>query len=81
MERIMEPNGGINSLGKMKGVVLLDKNKFLAMSPAERVRKVNKLLHDCDLNEISFLIGIPISSLSKIMKEGDYLYHKVDKKY
>ena len=43
MERIMEPNGGINSLGKMKGVVLLDKNKFLAMSPAERVRKVNKL--------------------------------------
>ena len=59
----------------------MDKNKFLAMSPAERVRKVNKLLHDCDLNEISFLIGIPISSLSKIMKEGDYLYHKVDKKY
>lgn len=59
----------------------MDKDKFIAMSPAERVRVVNKLLQDHDLRGVSKLIGIPSSSLSKIMREGDYLYHKADKKY
>ena len=61
--------------------MLMDKDKFLAMTPAERVRIVNKLLQDHDLRGVAKVIGIPSSSLSKIMREGDYLYHKADKKY
>lgn len=59
----------------------MDKQKFLTMSPSERVQEVNNLLQDHDLKEISDLIGIPSSSFSKIMREGDYMYHKADKKY
>lgn len=59
----------------------MDKDKFLAMTPAERVRIVNKLLQNHDLRGVAKVIGIPSSSLSKIMREGDYLYHKADKKY
>src|SRR5690625_4459622 len=59
----------------------MDKDKFLAMTPAERVRIVNKLLQDHDLRGVAKVLGIPSSSLSKIMREGDYLYHKADKKY
>lgn len=59
----------------------MNKQTFIAMSPAERVQKVNKLLQDHDLKEISNLIGIPSSSFSKLMREGDYIYHKADKKY
>ncbi|MFD1447952.1 hypothetical protein [Oceanobacillus profundus] len=59
----------------------MDNQTFIAMSPAERVKKVNKLLQDHDMKEISNLIGIPSSSFSKIMREGDYIYHKADKRY
>ena len=59
----------------------MDKDKFLAMTPAERVRIVNKLLQDHDLRGVAKVLEIPSSSLSKIMREGDYLYHKADKKY
>lgn len=59
----------------------MDNQSFIAMSPAERVKKVNKLLQDHDMKEISNLIGIPSSSFSKIMREGDYIYHKADKRY
>ena len=59
----------------------MDKDKFIAMSPAERVRVVNKFLQDHDLREISSQIGIPSSSFSKLMREGDYIYHKADKRY
>ncbi|GIN27220.1 MULTISPECIES: hypothetical protein [Bacillus] len=59
----------------------MDKQTFLTMSPSKRVQEVNKLLLDHDLKEISDLIGIPSSSFSKIMREGDYIYHKADKKY
>lgn len=59
----------------------MDKQTFFAMSPTKRVREVNKLLQDHDLKEISNLIGIPSSSFSKLMREGDYIYHKADKKY
>lgn len=59
----------------------MDKDKFIAMSPAERVRVVNKLLQEHDLREISSQIGIPSSSFSKLMREGDYIYHKADKRY
>lgn len=61
--------------------MLMDKDKFLAMTPAERVRIVNKLLQDHDLRGVAKVLEIPSSSLSKIMREGDYLYHKADKKY
>ncbi|GIO25188.1 hypothetical protein [Oceanobacillus sp. J11TS1] len=59
----------------------MDKQTFITMLPNERVPKVNKLLQDHDLKEISNLIGIPSSSFSKLMREGDYIYHKADKKY
>ncbi|WP_193063734.1 hypothetical protein [Oceanobacillus oncorhynchi] len=59
----------------------MDNQTFIAMSPADRVKKVNKLLQDHDMKEISSLIGIPSSSFSKIMREGDYIYHKADKRY
>lgn len=59
----------------------MDNQTFIAMSPAERVKKVNKLLQDYDMKEIANLIGIPSSSFSKIMREGDYIYHKADKIY
>lgn len=59
----------------------MDNQTFIAMSPAERVKKVNKLLQDHDMKEIANLIGIPSSSFSKIMREGDYIYHKADKRY
>lgn len=66
----------------MKGVVpMMDKEEFIEMSPAERVQVVNKLLKDHDLKEISNLVNIPSSSFSKVMREGDYIYHKADKKY
>ncbi|WP_249308271.1 hypothetical protein [Lederbergia citrea] len=60
---------------------MMDKEKFIEMSPAERVQVVNKLLKDHDLKEIGNLVKIPSSSFSKIMREGDYIYHKADKKY
>ena len=46
----------------------MDKDKFLAMTPAERVRVVNKLLQNHDLRGVAKVIGIPSSSLSKIMR-------------
>src|SRR5699024_9321426 len=62
--------------------MLMDKQTFIAMLPEERVPKVNKLLQEgYDLKEISNLIGIPSSSFSKLMREGDYIYHKAEKKY
>ncbi|WP_240508017.1 hypothetical protein [Virgibacillus indicus] len=60
---------------------MMNKEKFIGMSPEERVQVVNKLLQNHDLKEISNLVKIPSSSFSKIMREGDYIYHKADKKY
>jgi hypothetical protein len=51
------------------------------MPPSKRVQEVNKLLKDHDLKSISKLIGIPSSTFSKEMREGDYLYHQADKQY
>lgn len=59
----------------------MNKDEFLTMSPAKRVQEINKLLESYSLKEISNFIGIPSSSFSKIMREGDYFYHKADKKY
>lgn len=65
----------------MKGDVHMDKETFFRMPPSERVHKVNILLQDYDQKELSKIIGIPSSTFSKYMREGDYLYHKADKKY
>lgn len=65
----------------MKGVVLMDKDTFFAMTPEERVPKINKLLEEYDMKGISDLLGISSSKFSQIMREGDYIYHKADKKY
>lgn len=59
----------------------MDKNTFITMPPAKRVKEVNKMLQKYDLKEISKLIGIPSSTFSKVMREGDYLYHQADKQY
>lgn len=59
----------------------MDKEKFFTMTPSKRVQEINNLLQKYDLKEISELIGIPSSSLSKHMREGDYFYHQADKKY
>lgn len=71
----------IYQLYKMKGDMLMNKETIFTMSPTERVQEVNKLLQEHDLKEISKLIGIPSSTFSKLMREGDYLYHKADKQY
>ncbi|WP_151706023.1 hypothetical protein [Weizmannia acidilactici] len=59
----------------------MDKDTFISMSPTKRVQEVNKMLQKYDLKEISKLLGIPSSTFSKLMREGDYLYHQADKKY
>ncbi|MCM3024190.1 hypothetical protein [Heyndrickxia ginsengihumi] len=59
----------------------MDKDTFIALAPAKRVQEVNKLLKDHSLTEISKLLGIPAGSFSKLMREGDYLYHQADKHY
>lgn len=66
---------------KRKGFCELDKDTFISMSPTKRVQEVNKMLQKYDLKEISKLLGIPSSTFSKLMREGDYLYHQADKKY
>ncbi|WP_062515147.1 hypothetical protein [Halobacillus sp. KGW1] len=59
----------------------MNKDTFLTMTPKDRVKEVNSLLQEYDLKEISKIIGVPSSSFSKIMREGDYLYHQGDKQY
>jgi len=59
----------------------MDKNTFITMPPSKRVQEVNKLLQKHDLKEISNILEIPSSTFSKVMREGDYLYHKADKQY
>ncbi len=59
----------------------LNKDAFIKLPPSKRVEEVNKLLQDHDLKKISSLIGIPSSSFSKLMWEGDYIYHQADKRY
>ncbi len=59
----------------------MDKETFFSMPPTKRVQEVNKLLQEHDQKELSKLIGIPSSTFSKYMREGDYLYHKADKRY
>lgn len=59
----------------------MNKDLFLTMIPAKRIEEVNTLLQDHDLKDISKIIGIPSSTFSKVMREGDYLYHQGDKKY
>jgi hypothetical protein len=39
------------------------------------------MLQKYNLKEIRKLIGIPSSTFSKLMPEGDYLYHQADRQY
>lgn len=59
----------------------MDKETFFTMPPSKRVQEINRLLQEHDQKNLSKLIGIPSSTFSKYMREGDYLYHKADKKY
>ncbi|WP_342488862.1 hypothetical protein MKX67_03700 [Cytobacillus sp. FSL W7-1323] len=59
----------------------MNKENFTTMPSYQRIIEVNKLLQNHDLKEISKLIGISLSTFSKLMREGDYLYHQGDKQY
>ena len=51
------------------------------MPSAKRVQEVNKMLKEHSLSEICERLEIPSGSFSKLMREGDYLYHQADKQY
>ncbi|KIY22060.1 hypothetical protein [Mesobacillus subterraneus] len=59
----------------------MNKETFFTMTIEDRVKAVNKMLQDYSLSEIAEKVGIPSSSFSKIMREGDYLYHQGEKKF
>lgn len=59
----------------------MDKNTIISMPPVKRVQEVNKMLKEHSLSEICEHLGIPSGSFSKLMREGDYLYHQADKQY
>lgn len=59
----------------------MDKNTIIAMQPSERVKVVNKMLKVQSLEEICEMLGFSSGAFSKIMREGDYIYHKADKQY
>ncbi len=59
----------------------MDKNTIISMPPAKRVQEVNKMLKEHSLSEICEHLEIPSGSFSKLMREGDYLYHQADKQY
>lgn len=59
----------------------MEKDIFISMPPSKRVQEINKMLKKHSLAEISKLLGISSGSLSRLMREGDYLYHQADKQY
>lgn len=59
----------------------MDKDTFITMPPSKRLQEVNKMLKKQSLSEIGELLQIPSGSFSKLMREGDYLYHQADKQY
>lgn len=59
----------------------MDKEKFLSLPIQERVKYVNNMLHEYSLSEIAEKLGISSSTFSKIMREGDYLYHQGEKTF
>lgn len=59
----------------------MDKETFFTITPSKRVEEVNLLLQKYELKEIANLIGVPQSTFSKVMREGDYFYHQSDRIY
>ncbi|WP_099355700.1 hypothetical protein [Fredinandcohnia onubensis] len=59
----------------------MEKDTIITMPPAKRVQEVNKMLKKHTLSEIYELLEISSGSFSKLMREGDYLYHQADKQY
>lgn len=59
----------------------MDKDTIITMTPAKRVQEVNKMLKRHTLAELYELLEIPSGAFSKLMREGDYLYHQADKQY
>lgn len=59
----------------------MDKNKLISLQPSERVKMVNKLLEEHSFEEICEMFGLSTGTFSKILREGNYFYHKADKKY
>lgn len=65
----------------MRGGILLNKDEFYSMEPDVRVNHINKMLLNRSLNEVAKEIGIPSSSFSKEMTNGDYVYIKRENQY
>lgn len=65
----------------MEGGILLNKDEFYSMEPDVRVNHINKMLLNRSLNEVAKEIGIPSSSFSKEMTNGDYVYIKRENQY
>lgn len=59
----------------------MDKEQFFNTQYEERVKIINKMLKDSSPKEVAQIIGIPDSTFSKEMMNGDYVYIKRDKKY
>jgi len=59
----------------------LNKDEFYSIEPDVRVNHINKMLLNRSLNEVAKEIGIPSSSFSKEMTNGDYVYIKRENQY
>ncbi|RKQ16445.1 hypothetical protein [Ureibacillus endophyticus] len=59
----------------------MDREQFYNTHPDERVDIINKMLKNSSLKEIAKKIGVPESSFSKEMTNGDYVYIKRDNQY
>lgn len=59
----------------------MNKDEFYSIEPDVRVNHINKMLLNRSLNEVAKEIGIPSSSFSKEMTNGDYVYIKRENQY
>lgn len=59
----------------------LNKEQFYNTEPDARVVIINEMLKNSSLKEVAKNIGVPESSFSKEMTNGDYVYIKRDNQY
>ena len=62
----------------------MDQQRLMKMEPMERVVYVNTMLQketSDHLKNVAKKLGISPSTFSKIMREGNFQYHQVDKMY
>lgn len=59
----------------------MNKEQFYNTNPDERVGIINEMLKNSSLKEVAKKVGVPESSFSKEMTNGDYVYIKRDNQY